>query len=802
MKRIAALLFLIPVLVVHSPRASASEPGDANVLWYRQPAKVWSEALPVGSGRLGAMVFGGAAREQIQFNECTVWTGHPREYQREGAVKFLPQIRELLQQMRAAEREAARIESEGDRAAAGAKRAEARARQKEAESLAGREFMGDPMRQMAFQPCGDLRLEFSGHDDATDYRRWLDLDSALAVTEYKSGGTTFRRELFASYPDQVIALRVTANQPGRLNAVLRLDSAHRSARTTVVDGNTLVLTGAVQTNGVRFECRALVSVEGGKLQADGDGLRLADANALWVRLVAASNFKSYRDISANPTSRAVDALKRLKKRSWAELRAAQKADHETLFNRVSIDLGRTAAAANPTDQRLRDFATGNDPALAALVMQYGRYLLIGSSRAGSEPANLQGVWNDSLRPPWDSKYTCNINTEMNYWPVELGNLGECATPLFDAIDQLAESGRKTARAHYGARGWVLHHNFDLWRGTAPINASDHGIWVTGGAWLCQHLWEHYLFTGDRKFLDKRAYPAMKAACEFFQDFLMPDPITGFLISGPSNSPEQGGLVMGPTMDHQIIRSLFANTAEAARVLRRDEKFAANLDALRAKIAPNLVGKHGQLQEWLEDKDEPKNQHRHVSHLWGAYPGWDVTWQEPKFFNAARQSLIYRGDAATGWSMGWKVNLWARFLDGDHAMIILRNLLSPVGPRGKGGLYPNLFDAHPPFQIDGNFGASAGIAEMLVQSHVRDRDGNFIIHLLPALPKDWPTGRVAGLRARSAVTVNLDWKDGKLTSANLRADQGGKFSVRLGDVTKVVELKRGQALVLNGELQPR
>jgi alpha-L-fucosidase 2 len=802
MKRLVALPFLVATLISPPFRAAASAPGDANVLWYAQPAKVWSEALPVGSGRLGAMVFGGTAREQVQFNECTVWTGFPREYQREGAVKFLPKIRDLLQQMRAAEREAARLESAGNRSEAGAKRAEARARQKEAESLAGREFMGDPMRQMAFQPCGDLRLEFPGHEDATDYRRWLDLDSALAVTEYNSGGTLFRRELFASFPDQVIALRVTANQPGRLNSILRLDSAHRSARTTVVDGNTLVLTGTVQTNGARFECRALVTVEGGTLQPDGDVLRVTNANALWVRLIAASNFKNYRDISANPTSRATDALKRLKKRSWADLRAAQKADHETLFGRVSIDLGRTPAATNPTDQRLREFATGNDPALAALVMQYGRYLLIGSSRAGSEPANLQGVWNDSLRPPWDSKYTCNINTEMNYWPAELENLGECAGPLFDAIDQMVESGRKTARAHYGARGWVLHHNFDLWRGTAPINASDHGIWVTGGAWLCQHLWEHYLFTGDRKFLEKRAYPAMKAACEFFQDFLMPDPITGFLISGPSNSPEQGGLVMGPTMDHQIIRSLFANTAEAARVLRRDAKFAAELDALRGKIAPNMVGKHGQLQEWLEDKDDPKNQHRHVSHLWGAHPGWDITWQEPKFFHAARQSLIYRGDAATGWSMGWKVNLWARFLDGDHAMIILRNLLAPVGPRGKGGLYPNLFDAHPPFQIDGNFGASAGIAEMLLQSQVRDRDGNFIVHLLPALPKDWPAGRVSGLRARGAVTVNLDWKDGKLVAAKLRADHGGKFSVRLGEQTRPVELMRGKELILGGDLQAR
>jgi alpha-L-fucosidase 2 len=388
---------------------------------------------------------------------------------------------------------------------------------------------------------------------------------------------------------------------------------------------------------------------------------------------------------------------------------------------------------------------------------------------------------------------------MNYWPAEVTNLAECTTPLFDALDDLVISGRKTARAHYGARGWVLHHNFDLWRGTAPINHSNHGIWVTGGAWLSLHEWDHYLFHLDEEFLRRRAYPVMKEAATFFVDFLVEDPKTGWLISGPSNSPEQGGLVMGPTMDHQITRSLFAACIAAAKILKTDADFAEKLAQLSKRIAPNQIGKHGQLQEWLEDKDNPKNQHRHVSHLWGVYPGWDITWRQPDLFKAARQSLIFRGDAATGWSMGWKVNLWARFLDGDHAFLILRNLLGPVGRKGGGGMYPNLFDAHPPFQIDGNFGATAGIAEMLLQSHLLNDNGTHLIHLLPALPKAWPGGSVKGLRARDGFEVDLAWKQGKLTSATLRSTTGTACKIRYGDKELPLAFTLGEAVRLNGEL---
>ena len=763
---LAAMSLLAFNLSGHAAQAGAQPPR----LWYTHPAQQWNDALPIGNGRLGAMIFGGVPEERIQFNEDTLWKGHPHDYVRAGAREQLPVIRRLL----------------------------AEGKIEDVVKLARAKFLSDPVRQMPYQPFGDLHLRFVGQENTTDYRRELDLDSAIARVTYQVDGVTYTREAFASYPDQAIVLRITASQPGHVSFTLTMDSPHTNSQTRGVKSDTLALTGQVEPGGLRFASRVRVLTEGGYRTTSNQAIKIEKADAATIYLTAATSFKNFQDISADPAKRCARDLDRACKRDYAKVLADHLADYRSLFQRMTINFGHPDRADLPTDRRLREVKESGlegDPAFAALYFQYGRYLLIASSRPGSQPANLQGVWNELLNPPWESKWTLNINCEMNYWPAELCNLSECHEPLFDMIDDLVISGGRTAREQYGCRGWVVHHNTDLWRGSAPINNID-GIWPTGAAWLCHQLWEHYLFTEDKRFLARRAFPAMKSASEFFEDYLIKDPKTGWLVTCPSYSPEQGTLCSGPTMDNQLIRALMNTTIQAAGILHKDQEFAARLATVRDQLPPNQIGKHGQLQEWLDDVDVPNNNHRHMSPLWALYPGADITPADPKIYNAAKVLLKWRGDGSTGWSYAWRIPLWARVGDGDFAYRQLSELF-------KRKTLPNLFDLCGPFQIDGNLGAPAGIAEMLLQSQLTetrsDKSEVRILDLLPALPKAWPSGSITGLCARSGFEVNLDWDKGALTRAVIRSKLGEPCLVRYAGKSLELDTKKGKKYTLNGEL---
>ncbi|MFP7654292.1 glycoside hydrolase family 95 protein [Chryseobacterium proteolyticum] len=737
---------------------SFAQKGGKYKLWYDKPAKQWVEALPVGNGNIAAMVYGDPYQEKLQLNEGTFWSGGPSRNDNSDAPKVLDSIRYYI----------------------------FNGNFKRAQILADKGLTAKTVHGSAFQNIGDFTLDFNNLKDIRNYYRELDIEKAIATTTFTSDGVNFKREVFASIPDHVIVIKLSSDHKNALNFTAKFNSELKK-EVKAIDATTLQMDGVSSTldgiqGQVKFSALAKLMTKGGKTQISESGISVSNAHEVTILIAMATNFTDYKNLNTDEVAKARKYIEAAANKSFKTLVQNHLNAYQNYFKRVDLNLGTSEAAKNPTDVRIKNFATGYDPELISLYYQFGRYLLISSSQPGGQPANLQGIWNNSNKPAWDSKYTININTEMNYWPAEKTNLPEMYEPLIRMIKDLSETGKETAKTMYNSRGWVAHHNTDIWRITGVVDFANAGMWPMGGAWLSQHLWEKYLYSGDKNYL-RAIYPVLKSAVQFYEDFLIEEPAHHWLVVSPSMSPEnipqghQGSaLAAGNTMDNQLMFDLFTKTKKAAQILNTDSDKIQVWNTIISKLPPMKIGSYGQLQEWMEDLDDPKGNHRHVSHLYGLFPSNQISpFTTPELLDASRTVLVHRGDVSTGWSMGWKVNLWAKLLDGNHANKLIKDQLTLVEKDGwgsKGGTYPNLFDAHPPFQIDGNFGCTSGITEMLLQTQ------NGFIDILPALPGEWKNGSISGLKTYGGFEISITWENNKAKEITIKSGLGGNCRIRI------------------------
>ena len=756
MKRI--IVFYITICITLISATGFAQNNESLKLWYTKPASNWNEALPLGNGRIGLMAFGDPVNEKLQLNESTFWSGGPSRNDNPSGSFVIDSVQYYI----------------------------FKGEYKRAEVLANKGLTAKQLHGAMYQSVGNFNLNFENNQGYTNYYRELDIEKAIFTTTFKANGTTYKREVFTSFPDDVIVVKLTADKPGMLSFTAGFDGELQKY-SGVIDKNTLQMKGVSSTHEgvtgqVKFDAKAKIVNEGGKITSESGKIKVSNANEVLILISIATNFTDYATLNTDEDKKSSNKLDTALKKPFKKLLARHITAYQNYFNRVAFNLGTSPASKQPTDIRIKNFSTTYDPQLICLYYQFGRYLLISSSQSGGQPANLQGIWNGSTHPAWDSKYTININTEMNYWPAEKCNLPEMHEPLIQLIKDLSVTGNETAKTLYKSGGWVAHHNTDIWRITGVVDFANAGQWPMGGAWLCQHLWEKYLYSGNKEYLAS-VYPLLKSASKFYQDFLIEEPTHKWLVVSPSISPEnipeghQGSaLSAGTTMDNQLIFDLFTKTIKSAQILNKDPETIIELEKLKDRLPPMQIGRYGQLQEWLGDWDNPDDKHRHISHLYGLYPGSQINpYTTPQLYDAAKTVLLHRGDVSTGWSMGWKVNLWAHLLDGNHANKLIKDQLTLVDPiaRGeKGGTYPNLFDAHPPFQIDGNFGCTSGITEMLLQTQ------NGAIDILPALPDEWANGNISGLRAYGGFEVSIIWKSNKVQQITIKSNLGGNCRIRV------------------------